>query len=134
MYKRQEPNLVVIVIDNDGLRSAENVTVTLSYDDVTLNKSLPVSASSSTDFEFVLPEAASQGITRYDVSVEVSEEDSPYVEGDLVDDDFGIEYVVQGSDDTSNPIVIITIIALIVLILYFGFKASARARGSSSRF
>ena len=129
-----EPNYVVIVIDNNGLRSAENVTVTLSYDDVTLNKSLPVAASSSTDFEFVLPEAASQGITRYDVSVEVSEVDSPYVEGDLVDDDFGIEYVVQGSDDTSNPIVIITIIALIVLILYFGFKASARARGSSSRF
>ena len=43
----------------------------------------------------------------------------------MVEGDFGIEYLVQGSDDSSNPVVIVAIIALIFIILYFGFKASS---------
>ena len=76
---------------------------------------------------------ASQGITRYDVRAVVNGDDVNYTIGS-VEGDFGIEYLVQGSDDSSNPIVVVTIIALIFIILYFGFKASARARGSGSRF
>ncbi|MGB1658920.1 MAG: hypothetical protein ACPHHS_00325, partial [Candidatus Poseidoniaceae archaeon] len=128
-----DPNTVVIVIQNNGLRPAQQVTVFLDSSGMSeMNMTLSVPAEGSTDFEFVLPKA-SQGITRYDVRAEVLGDDANYTTS-TVDGDFGIEYLVQGSDDSSNPIVIIAIIALIFIILYFGFKASARARGSGSRF
>ena len=128
-----EPNTVVIVIENNGLRTAQNVTVFLDSAGISeMNISLSVPAQGSTDFEFPLP-MASQGITRYDVRAVVNGDDANYTIGS-VEGDFGIEYLVQGSDDSSNPIVVVTIIALIFIILYFGFKASARARGSGSRF
>ena len=128
-----EPNTVVIVIENNGLRTAQNVTVFLDSAGISeMNISLSVPAQGSTDFEFSLP-MASQGITRYDVRAVVNGDDANYTIGS-VEGDFGIEYLVQGSDDSSNPIVVVTIIALIFIILYFGFKASARARGSGSRF
>ena len=128
-----DPNTVVIVIQNTGLRPAQQVTVFLDSSGMSeMNMTLSVPAEGSTDFEFVLPKA-SQGITRYDVRAEVLGDDANYTTS-TVDGDFGIEYLVQGSDDSSNPIVIVAIIALIFIILYFGFKASARARGSGSRF
>ena len=128
-----DPNTVVIVIENNGLRTAQNVTVFLDsagMSEMLVNLSVP--AQGSTDFEFPLP-MASQGITRYDVRAVVNGDDANYTIGS-VEGDFGIEYLVQGSDDSSNPIVVVTIIALIFIILYFGFKASSRARGSGSRF
>ncbi|MGB1985946.1 MAG: STT3 domain-containing protein [Candidatus Poseidoniaceae archaeon] len=129
-----DPNSVIIVIENNGLRAAQQVTVYLDSSGMTeMNMTLAVPASGSTDFEFVLPKA-SQGITRYDVRAVVLGDDANYTTGDAVDDDFGIEYLVQGSEETSNSIVIVVIIALIFIILYFGFKASSRARGSGSRF
>ncbi len=129
-----EPNSVVIVIENKGLRPAQQVTVYLDSSGMSeMNMTLAVPASGSTDFEFPLPKA-SQGITRYDVRAVVLGDDANYTTGDGVDDDFGIEYLVQGSEDTSNSIVIVAIIGLIFIILYFGFKASSRARGSGSRF
>ena len=128
-----DPNTVVIVIQNTGLRPAQQVTVFLDSSGMSeMNMTLSVPAEGSTDFEFVLPKA-SQGITRYDVRAEVLGDDANYTTS-TVDGDFGIEYLVQGSDDSSNPIVVVAIIALIFIILYFGFKASARARGSGSRF
>ncbi len=128
-----DPNTVVIVIQNNGLRPAQQVTVFLDSSGMSeMNMTLSVPAEGSTDFEFVLPKA-SQGITRYDVRAEVLGDDANYTTSS-VDGDFGIEYLVQGSDDSSNPIVVVAIIALIFIILYFGFKASARARGSGSRF
>ncbi|MGB1567255.1 MAG: hypothetical protein ACPHBQ_02130, partial [Candidatus Poseidoniaceae archaeon] len=128
-----DPNKVVIVIKNTGLRPAQQVTVYLDSNGMAeMNMTLSVPAEGSTDFEFDLPKA-SQGITRYDVRTEVLGDDLNYTTSQ-VDGDFGIEYLVQGSDDSSNSIVIIAIIALIFIILYFGFKASARARGSGSRF
>ena len=127
-----DPNTVVIVIENNGLRTAQDVTVFLDSGGISETKSLSVPAQGSTDFKFDLP-MASQGITRYDVRAVVNGDDANYTIGS-VEGDFGIEYLVQGSDDSSNPIVIVTIIALIFIILYFGFKASARARGSGSRF
>ena len=128
-----DPNTVVIVIQNTGLRPAQQVTVFLDSSGMSeMNMTLSVPAEGSTDFEFVLPKA-SQGITRYDVRAEVLGDDANYTTS-TVDGDFGIEYLVQGSDESSNPIVIVAIIALIFIILYFGFKASARARGSGSRF
>ena len=129
-----DPNSVVIVIENKGLRPAQQVTVYLDSNGMSeMNMTLAVPASGSTDFEFPLPKA-SQGITRYDVRAVVLGDDANYTTGDGVDDDFGIEYLVQGSEDTSNSIVIVAIIGLIFIILYFGFKASSRARGSGSRF
>ncbi|MGB2174929.1 MAG: STT3 domain-containing protein [Candidatus Poseidoniaceae archaeon] len=129
-----DPNSVIIVIENNGLRPAQQVTVYLDSNGMSeMNMTLAVPASGSTDFEFVLPKA-SQGITRYDVRAVVLGDDANYTTGDAVDDDFGIEYLVQGSEETSNSIVIVVIIALIFIILYFGFKASSRARGSGSRF
>ena len=129
-----DPNSVIIVIENNGLRPAQQVTVYLDSSGMSeMNMTLAVPASGSTDFEFVLPKA-SQGITRYDVRAVVLGDDANYTTGDAVDDDFGIEYLVQGSEETSNSIVIVVIIALIFIILYFGFKASSRARGSGSRF
>jgi asparagine N-glycosylation enzyme membrane subunit Stt3 len=128
-----DPNTVVIVIENNGLRPAQQVTVFLDSAGMSeLNITLSVPPEGSTDFEFVLP-MASQGITRYDVRAVVLGDDANYTTS-TVDGDFGIEYLVQGSEDSSNPIVIISIIVLIFVILYFGFKASARARGSGSRF
>jgi asparagine N-glycosylation enzyme membrane subunit Stt3 len=129
-----DPNSVVIVIENKGLRPAQQVTVYLDSSGMSeMNMTLAVPASGSTNFEFPLPKA-SQGITRYDVRAVVLGDDANYTTGDGVDDDFGIEYLVQGSEDTSNSIVIVAIIGLIFIILYFGFKASSRARGSGSRF
>ena len=97
-----------------------------------MNLTLSVPAQGSTDFEFVLPQA-SQGITRYDVRAEILGDDVNFTTNN-VDDDFSIEYLVQGSEETSNPIVIVAIIALTLIILYFGFKASSRVRGASGRF
>ncbi|MBA4734403.1 MAG: hypothetical protein H2065_00260 [Candidatus Poseidoniales archaeon] len=129
-----DPNSVIIVIENNGLRPAQQVTVYLDSSGMSeMNMTLAVPASGSTDFEFVLPKA-SQGITRYDVRAVVLGDDANYTTGDAVDDDFGIEYLVQGSEETSNSIVNVVIIALIFIILYFGVKASSRARGSGSRF
>ena len=129
-----DPNSVVIVIENKGLRPAQQVTVYLDSSGMSeMNMTLAVPASGSTDFEFTLPKA-SQGITRYDVRAVVLGDDANYTTGDGVDDDFGIEYLVQGTEETSNSIVIVAIIGLIFIILYFGFKASSRARGSGSRF
>ena len=128
-----DPNNLVIVIENDGLRQAQAVTVFVSSDGLTeRNMTLSVPAEGSTDFEFVLPKS-SQGITRYDVRAVVSDDEVNF-STTTVGDDFSIEYLVQGSEDSSNPIVIVTIIALIFIILYFGFKASSRARSSGSRF
>jgi hypothetical protein len=129
-----DPNTVIIVIENKGLRPAQQVTVYLDSTGMSeMNMTLAVPASGSTDFEFTLPKA-SQGITRYDVRAVVLGDDNNYTTGGDVDDDFGIEYLVQGSEESSNSIVIVTIIGLIFIILYFGFKASSRARGSGSRF
>ena len=62
-----DPNTVVIVIENNGLRPAQQVTVFLDSSGMAeMNITLSVPAEGSTDFEFVLPKA-SQGITRYDV-------------------------------------------------------------------
>ena len=126
-----DPNTVVIVIQNTGLRPAQQVTVFLDSSGMSeMNMTLSVPAESSPDFEFVLPKAG-QGITRYDVRAEVLGDDANYTTS-TVDGDFGIEYLVQGSDDSSNPIVIVANIALIFIILYFGFKASARARARAA--
>ena len=99
-----------------------------------MNVTLTMPASTTTEFEFTLP-AASQGITRYDVRWEVLGDDFNFSNNDVDNaEDFGIEYLVQGSEETSNPIVTIAIIGLIFIILYFGFKASERARRSGGRF
>ena len=128
-----DPNTVVIVIENSGLRTAQEVKVYLDSSGMSeMNMTLSVPAQGSTDFEFVLP-MASQGITRYDVRAVVLGDDANYTTS-TVEGDFGIEYLVEGSEDSSNPIVVIAIIALTFIILYFGFKASSRARGSGSRF
>ena len=129
-----DPNTVIIVMENSGLRSAQLVTVYLDSDSISeMNVTLTMPASSITEFEFILPEA-SQGITRYDVRWEVLGDDANFTTGNSDAEDFGIEYLVQGSEETSNPIVTIAIIGLIFIILYFGFKASERARRSGSRF
>jgi hypothetical protein len=129
-----DPNTVIIVMENTGLRSAQLVTVYLDSASISeMNVTLTMPASSTTEFEFILPEA-SQGITRYDVRWEVLGDDANFTTGDSDGEDFGIEYLVQGSEETSNPIVTIAIIGLIFIILYFGFKASERARRSGGRF
>ena len=129
-----DPNKVIVVMENTGLRSAQLVTVYLDSDSISeMNVTLTMPASSTTEFEFILPEA-SQGITRYDVRWEVLGDDANFTTGDSDGEDFGIEYLVQGSEETSNPIVTIAIIGLIFIILYFGFKASERARRSGGRF
>ena len=118
-----DPNTLVIVIENSGLRSVQQVTIYVDSSGMSeMNMTLSVPAEGSTDFEFVLPKA-SQGITRYDVRAEILGDDANYSTNN-VDDDFSIEYLVQGSDETSNPIVIVVIIGLTFIILYFGFKAS----------
>jgi hypothetical protein len=128
-----DPNTVVIVIENSGLRPVQQVTIYLDSSGMSeMNMTLSVPAEGSTDFEFVLPKA-SQGITRYDVRAEILGDDDSYTTNN-VDDDFSIEYLVQGSEETSNPIVIVVIIALTFIILYFGFKASSRVRGAGGRF
>jgi len=129
-----DPNNVIVVMENTGLRSAQLVTVYLDSDSISeMNMTLTMPASSTTEFEFILPEA-SQGITRYDVRWEVLGDDANFTTGDSDGEDFGIEYLVQGTEETSNPIVTIAIIGLIFIILYFGFKASERARRSGGRF
>jgi len=122
-------------MENTGLRSAQLVTVYLDSDSISeMNVTLTMPASTTTEFEFTLP-AASQGITRYDVRWEVLGDDFNFSNNDADNaEDFGIEYLVQGSEETSNPIVTIAIIGLIFVILYFGFKASERARRSGGRF
>ena len=134
-YADVDPNTVIIVMENTGLRSAQLVTVYLDSDSISeMNVTLTMPASTTTEFEFILP-AASQGITRYDVRWEVLGDDFNFSNNDADNtEDFGIEYLVQGSEETSNPIVTIAIIGLIFVILYFGFKASERARRSGGRF
>ena len=134
-YADVDPNTVIIVMENTGLRSAQLVTVYLDSDSISeMNVTLTMPASTTTEFEFILP-AASQGITRYDVRWEVLGDDFNFSNNDVDNaEDFGIEYLVQGSEETSNPIVTIAIIGLIFVILYFGFKASERARRSGGRF
>jgi hypothetical protein len=133
-YADVNPNNVVIVIENTGLRTASEVTVYLKpkTSGIEYNLTLTVAALSTQDFEFELP-AASQGIERYDIRAEVSGDDANFTIS-APDEDFGIEYVVQGSDDEDSSIIIIAIIALIFIILYFGIKAAKTRSGSGSRF
>ena len=127
------PNIVVIVIENTGLRTASEVTVYLTpANGVEYNQTLSVAALSSQDFEFTLP-AASQGIERYDMRAEVNGDDANFTTS-TPEEDFGIEYVVQSSEDEDSSIILITIIALIFIILYFGIKAARTRSGSGSRF
>ena len=121
-------------MENSGLRSAQLVTVYLDSDSISeMNVTLTMPASSITEFEFILPEA-SQGITRYDVRWEVLGDDANFTTGNSDAEDFGIEYLVQGSEkhqpDCYNHYHWIDLF----IILYFGFKASERARRSGSRF
>jgi hypothetical protein len=133
-YADVNPNNVVIVIENTGLRTASEVTVYLKpkTSGVEYNLTLSVAALSTQDFEFSLP-AASQGIERFDVRVEVSGDDANFTTS-TPEEDFGIEYVVQGSDDEDSSIILFTIIALTFIILYFGVKAAKSRSGSGSRF
>ena len=133
-YADVNPNIVVIVIENSGLRTASEVTVYLTpkTSGVEYNLTLSVTALSTQDFEFSLP-AASQGIERYDIRAEVNGDDANFTTS-TPEEDFGIEYVVQGSEDEDSSIIIITIIALIFIILYFGIKAARTRSGSGSRF
>ena len=131
------PNIVVIVIENTGLRTASEVTVYLTpltgkEKGVEYNQTLSVAALSSQDFEFTLL-AATQGITRYDMRAEVNGDDANFTSS-TPEDDFGIEYVVQSSEEDDSSIILITIIALIFIILYFGIKAARTRSGSGSRF
>ena len=129
-----DPNIVVIVIENSGLRSASEVTVFLTPSSgQEENRTLPVPALGSQDFEFSLP-AASQGIERYDVRVEVSGDDANFTTGELPNEDFGIEYIVQGSDEEDSSLILVAIVALIIIILYFGIKAARSRGGSGTRF
>jgi asparagine N-glycosylation enzyme membrane subunit Stt3 len=133
-YADVDPNIVVIVIENSGLRSASEVTVYLTpkTSGEEYNLTLSVAALSTQDFEFSLP-AASQGIERYDIRAEVNGDDANFTTS-TPEEDFGIEYVVQGSDDEDSSIIIIAIIALIFIILYFGIKAAKTRGGSGTRF
>ena len=133
-YADVNPNNVVIVIENTGLRTASEVTVYLTpkTSGVEYNLTLSVAALSTQDFEFSLP-AASQGIERFDVRAEVTGDDANFTTS-TPDEDFGIEYVVQGSDEEDSSLIIITIIALIFIILYFGIKAARTRGGSGTRF
>ena len=131
------PNIVVIVIENTGLRTASEVTVYLTpltgkEKGIEYNQTLSVAALSSQDFEFTLL-AATQGITRYDMRAEVNGDDANFTSS-TPEDDFGIEYVVQSSEEDDSSIILITIIALIFIILYFGIKAARTRSGSGSRF
>ena len=133
-YADVNPNNVVIVIENSGLRTASEVTVYLTpkTSGVEYNITLSVAALSTQDFEFALP-SASQGIERYDMRAEVNGDDANFTTSTPAED-FGIEYVVQGSEDEDSSIIIIAIIALIFIILYFGIKAARTRSGSGSRF
>ena len=133
-YADVNPNSVVIVIENSGLRTASEVTVYLTpkSSGKEYNLTLSVGALSTQDFEFSLP-AASQGIERFDVRAEVSGDDANFTTS-TPDEDFGIEYVVQGSEDEDSSIILIAIVALIFIILYFGIKAARTRSGSGSRF
>ena len=129
-----DPNIVVIVIENSGLRSASEVTVFLTPSSgQEENRTLPVPALGSQDFEFSLP-AASQGIERFDIRVEVSGDDANFTTGELPNEDFGIEYIVQGSDEEDSSLILVAIVALIIIILYFGIKAARSRGGSGTRF
>ena len=132
-YADINPNEVVIVIENSGLRMASNVTVYLtptSGTEYSVNLSVP--ALGEQDFKFALP-AASQGIEPYDVRVEVNGEDKNFSSGDI-SEDFRIEYVVQASEEEDSSIILLAIVALIVIILYFGIKAARSRGGSGTRF
>ena len=133
-YADVNPNNVVIVIENTGLRTASEVTVYLTpkTSGEEYNRTLSVAALSTQDFEFSLP-AASQGIERFDVRAEVSGDDANFTTS-TPNEDFGIEYVVQGSEDEDSSIILVAIIALTLIILYFGIKAAKTRSGSGSRF
>ena len=53
--------------------------------------------------------------------------------GELPNEDFGIEYIVQGSEEDSS-LILVAIVALIIIILYFGIKAARSRGGSGTRF
>ena len=122
------------MIENTGLRTASEVTVYLTpkTSGEEYNRTLSVAALSTQDFEFSLP-AASQGIERFDVRAEVSGDDANFTTS-TPNEDFGIEYVVQGSEDEDSSIILVAIIALTLIILYFGIKAARTRSGSGSRF
>ena len=129
-----DPNIVVIVIENSGLRTASEVTVFLTPSGgQEENRTLSVPALGSQDFQFNLS-AASQGIERFDVRVEVGGDDANFTTGELPNEDFRIEYIVQGSDEEDSSLILVAIVALIIIILYFGIKAARSRGGSGTRF
>ena len=64
----------------------------------------------------------------------MSGDDANFTTGELPNEDFGIEYIVQGSDEEDSSLILVAIVALIIIILYFGIKAARSRGGSGTRF
>ena len=125
-----EPGRVIIPVSNNGELDANDVIVYLTLPNGTeMQQTVSVPANSQTFAVFEDIEQ-NQGNQRFELRVEVAGEDAPYVESNVYESDWSLEYRVVSSGEGDSPWLSVLILVLIVLVAYGGVR-TARSRGGT---
>ena len=122
-----------IPVENYGKLDASSVIVYLTTSDgETLQKTISIPAESIVNADFTM-NATDAGNHRYDVRVDVIGEDADYVDKQVEDFDFSVDYYASSTGEGNSIWVTLTIFVLMCLVIFAGFKA-IRSGKSGSRF
>lgn len=125
--------LLSIPVENYGKLDATSVIVYLTTSDgETLQTTISIPAGSIVNADFAL-NATESGNQRYDVRVDVIGEDAIFVDNQVEDFDFSVDYYATSTGEGDSIWVTLTIFVLTCLVIYAGFK-SVRSGKSGSRF
>ena len=125
---------LVIPIANSGFLGSDDVVVSANIvDGRSLGaQTVTVDAEGTTNVEFDLEARDSSGKQRFEVRIEVVGEDSAFIDEQLEEFDFSIEYYIDETEEES-PFFTLVIIALGALVVYGGLRISRRT-SKGSRF
>jgi len=122
-----------IPVENYGMLDASSVIVYLTTDEnEELQTTISVPAQEIVFADFTL-NATSAGNHRYDVRVDVIGDDAEYVDVEVEDFDFSVDFYAGSTGEGNSIWVTLVIFLLMCLVIYAGFKA-VRSGRSSSRF
>ena len=122
-----------IPVENYGMLDASSVIVYLTTDEgEELQTTISVPAEEIVFADFTL-NATTAGNHRYDVRVDVIGEDADYVDVQVEDFDFSVDFYAGSTGEGNSIWVTLVIFLLMCLVIYAGFKA-VRSGRTSSRF
>ena len=122
-----------IPVENYGMLDANDVIVYLTNDqNEEFQQTISIPALEKVTAEFPL-NATTAGNHRFDVRVDVIGQDADYVDKQVEDFDFTLEYYASSSGEGNSIWVTLVIAVLGILVVYGGFKAT-RSGKSGARF